>query len=122
MTTSYEEALDTPPPLEAAEYTRQVLAERPARRRRVRTMQITVWIHHEGPLTRDHIAEMTRHTNGTVEHDPDTGMVTLSWRSPADRVLGVAATAPRVASLALMAAFGYEPEVVSITVSYPDKH
>lgn len=119
---AYEAALNTPPPGEAAQYMRMRLADRPVRRRRVHTMQVTVHIHHERPLTRDHIAEMTRHTDGTVEYDPDTGMVTLSWRSPADRVLGVAATAPRVASLALMAAFGFEPEVVSITVSYPDKH
>lgn len=119
---AYDAVLNTPPPLEAAEYVRQVLRDRPPRRKRVLSMRVTVTAVYEPELTRDHVAKMGRYVDGTVAHDPGTGELTLSWRVSGERVLGVASTAPRIASQAFMAAFGFEPEVVSMTVSHPDRH
>jgi hypothetical protein len=112
----YYDRLWMPPSEMAAEYISERLADRPVRRKRVSRIQVTVVARHAGEMSRDQVAQIGRHIDGFVAHDPELGLVTLSWQVSGERVLGVAATIPRVASLALTSAFGDEPEVVSVSV------
>jgi hypothetical protein len=66
--------------------------------------------------TADQISALTRNINGTVSHSAHTGLLEMWWRVPSERLLGVAATVPKVLSQTLTAAFRNEPEVVSLNV------
>jgi len=112
----YYDRLWMTPSQMAAEYINERLADRPVRRKRVSRIQVTVVARHAGEISRDQAAQIGRHIDGFVTHDPELRLVTLSWQVSGERVLGVAATIPRVASLAFTSAFGDEPEVVSVSV------
>lgn len=85
-------------------------------------MVVTVTAHHEEPLNRDQTASLLRRIGGEVEHDHETGELVLRWYVTGDRVLGAMGSVPRIAMLALMDAFGHEPEIMSVSVSLPERH
>jgi hypothetical protein len=79
-------------------------------------MMVYVAVRCPTPPTADQISALTRNINGTVSHSEHTGLLEMWWRVPSERLLGVAATVPKVLSQTLTAAFRDEPEVVSLNV------